>query len=182
MWTARRSLRVTFHNVISGQKAPLRRILRNFRLRTPNGTLFGVTSCSPVGHAQWHILYPEAGQTKKTTRWLEVVYVDSSSHICGGSRGSDHCACLKWRHRKYVLRMPGSAFPRFFLTIVVVQNVMFFMLCFNMMKNCEFWELLLVCTLANSFFMEGRVLLLIGSKPEEVHFCFFAFGRSSVSH
>jgi hypothetical protein len=57
-------------------------------------------------------------------------------------------------------------------------GVMFFMLCF---KNCEFWELLLVCTLANSFFMEGRVLLLIGSEPEEVHFCFFAFGRSSVS-
>ena len=27
----------------------------------------------------------------------------------------------------------------------------------------------------------GRVLLLIGSEPEEVHFCFFAFGRSSVS-
>ena len=30
----------------------------------------------------------------------------------------------KSRHnRKYVLRMPGSAFLRFFLTIVVVQNV-----------------------------------------------------------
>jgi len=27
----------------------------------------------------------------------------------------------------------------------------------------------------------GRVLLLVGSEPEEVHFCIFAFGRSSVS-
>ena len=30
----------------------------------------------------------------------------------------------KWRHnRKYVLCMPGSAFPRFFLLTIVVQNV-----------------------------------------------------------
>ena len=35
-----------------------------------------------------------------------VVYGDSWSRICGGSRGSDHCACLtgsdrKWRDRKW---------------------------------------------------------------------------------
>ena len=80
-------------------------------------------------------------------------------------------------HRVVFFVCPASGYP-FFQTFL---GVMFFMLCFNMMKNCEFWELLLVCTLANSFFMEGRVLLLIGSEPEEVHFCFFAFGRSSVS-
>ena len=36
----RRSLRVTFYNVTSGEKAPIRRILRNFRLGmpTPKGT------------------------------------------------------------------------------------------------------------------------------------------------
>ena len=51
---------VTFHNVTSGQKDPLGRILRSFRLRSHNqgNTLLGhVTSGSPVGHAQWHILY-----------------------------------------------------------------------------------------------------------------------------
>ena len=43
---------------------------------------------------------------------MTVVYGHSPSHICGGSRGSDHCACLtgsdvtgRGRVRKYVMHM-----------------------------------------------------------------------------
>jgi hypothetical protein len=54
--------RVTFDDVISNQKAPLGRILRNFPLcmHTPfqgNSLRGDVTSGSHVGHAQWYILY-----------------------------------------------------------------------------------------------------------------------------
>jgi hypothetical protein len=68
---------------------------------------------------------------------IKVAYRDSSKNISGEQRGACHCVCVtgsdvtgsgpdwkwrqmksrdrKWRHnRKYVLHLPGSAFPRFF--------------------------------------------------------------------
>ena len=94
---------------------------------------------------------------------IKVVYRDSSGHISGEQRGAGHYACVtgsdvtgsgpdrKWRHRKssdrkwrhnrnYVLRMPGSAFPRFYLTIVVVQNVPLLMTVNSMAIGCDVTE------------------------------------------
>ena len=94
---------------------------------------------------------------------IKVVYRDSSRHSSGGSKGSGplHMRYWKWRHRKrpwpewsnmksrdrkwrhyrkYVLRMPGSASPPFFLTIVVVQNVPLLMTESSMATGCDVTE------------------------------------------
>jgi hypothetical protein len=83
------ALRVTFDDVISGQKDPVGRILRNFRLpmRTPfQESSFGVTwpsvtSVSHVGHAQWFILYYY--YSKKKSREL-VLHVHAITSVTSG--------------------------------------------------------------------------------------------------
>jgi hypothetical protein len=73
------SLRVTFHNVISGQKAPLGRILRNFRLRMrrPNGTPKGSRDLRSLPVAMvlvllYYILYYYYGKKEKRVKRLRM--------------------------------------------------------------------------------------------------------------
>ena len=77
------ALWVTFDDVISGQKAPLVRILHNVRLcmctpfqRTPSVSR-DVTFGSHVGHAQWYILYY---YSKKEVR-EPVVHADAITSV-----------------------------------------------------------------------------------------------------
>ena len=75
------------------------------------------------------------------------MYRDSSRNISGSDvtgSGPDRkwrqmkSRDRKWRHnRKYVLHMPGRAFPRFFLTIAVVRNVQLCMTGSSMANGCD---------------------------------------------
>ena len=67
------ALRVTFDDVTSSEKAPLRRILRNFRLlmRAHKGTPFGVTwhSVTSGSHGTCTTVLLYYYSIKKKTRW-----------------------------------------------------------------------------------------------------------------
>jgi hypothetical protein len=67
------SLRVTFHNVISGQKAPLGRILRNFRLRMRNLKLRNILTSGTFS--------PEVTSSNVTHR------ASPGSHVIGSALG-----------------------------------------------------------------------------------------------
>jgi hypothetical protein len=91
-----RSLRVTFHDVTSGQKVPLGRILRNFRLRmrTLKGKPFAVTS-HPVDMVLvllYYILYYFYSKKKKRGETVAHTHAITSGSGQGRFRARD------WRH------------------------------------------------------------------------------------
>ena len=95
MITYLRSLRVTFHNVTSGQKAPLWRILCNFRLRlrAHKRTLFGTPKGTPFG-VSWPLL---VAMVLVLLYYILYYYYSSSTKYTG-------CACV---HDHF--RFPGRA-------------------------------------------------------------------------